>query len=168
MRKQVLVALTVAATFFTACAQTSKTNRTKTRTRGNMPAVTSATMQRGACFGRCPEYKLTIKSDGTVTYQGTRNAPSLGTYQKNIGAEKATKVLNEFGHYRVDTLKDTYRQNIADMPGLAYTFVINGREKSVGNAGFGPTFLQSMAELMDSYGKVDGSWKKIADAKEEN
>jgi hypothetical protein len=158
----------MAATFFTACAQTGKMNRTKTRAHGKMPAVTSATMQRGACFGRCPEYKLTIKSDGTVIYQGARNAPSLGTYQKNIGAEEATKVLNEFSQYRVDTLQDTYRQTISDVPGLGYTFVINGREKSVGNANFGPTFLLSMAELMDNYGKVDANWKKIADVKAED
>lgn len=31
------------------------------------------TLQRTVCYGSCPEYKLTIFSDGRVLYEGIRN-----------------------------------------------------------------------------------------------
>lgn len=154
----------MAATIFGACAQTGKTSRTKTRAHGKTQEVSSVAMRRGACFGRCPEYTLTIRRDGTVIYNGTRNAPSLGTFEKNIGTEEAAKLMTEISNYRVDTLQRTYRANIADLPGLSYVFIVGGKEQAVGNANFGPEFLTDLAAKIDSYGKVDGSWKKTAEA----
>ncbi len=120
-------------------------------------------MRRGACFGRCPEYTLTVNSDGLVVYNGIRSTEPLGVYQKNIGAAKAQNVLAQFMYYRADTCSPNYRTRIADLPGLSFTLTQSGKEQLIGNANAGPRFLSYLSESMDSLRNVDNSWKKIRD-----
>ncbi len=150
-----------------ACAQSKKTgNGAQTSSGSTAPSAKSLTavaMQRSACFGRCPEYILTINSNGLAEYNGTRNTTPLGVYQKDIGAAAAQKLLKEFMEYRVDTCSELYTSRIADMPGMHYTFTINGNKQVINNANFGPPFLIQLSEDMDKLGKVDATWKKISD-----
>jgi hypothetical protein len=170
MKKPLLIPVLICFAVLAACAQGRKTAKGEAAPKaGKAPAqsLTSATMRRGACFGKCPEYTITINSSGLAEYTGKRNAEPLGVYQKNIGAAAAQALLKEFAQYRVDTCQDLYRVAISDLPGLHYTFIINGKEKKIGNANFGPDFLIIMSDQMDALGKVDASWKKIRDIQPE-
>jgi hypothetical protein len=42
------------------------------------------TLQRTVCFGTCPEYKLTIFSDGTVAYEGISSVKKEDTAKGRI------------------------------------------------------------------------------------
>ena len=172
MRKNLLILLLISMAVFTACAQSRKTTTTKKTEKpaaagtAALKGLTSVAMRRGACFGRCPEYVLTISSNGIADYTGTRNADPMGVYQKAVGTTAAQELLKEFMEYRADTCKDLYTANIADLPGLHFTLMINGKKKIINNANFGPEFLITLSDRMDAVGKVDGSWKKIADKAE--
>jgi hypothetical protein len=170
MKKPLLIALLLLSTVFIACAHGRKTKKTRTKATATKTAsvngLSSVMMRRGACFGKCPEYTLTINSSGLVEYNGIRNATPLGLYQKNVGAAKAQGLLKEFMDNRVDTCQGLYTARIADMPGLSYTLMINGREKTIINAHFGPRFLVDLSEEIDAIGKVDNTWKKIRGAQD--
>ncbi len=171
MKKPLLIALLLISTVFIACAHTRKTKKktsTKTTTTkvATVNGLSSVMMRRGACFGRCPEYTLTVNSNGLVEYNGTRNATPLGMYQKNIGAVQAQALLKQFMDNRVDTCQGLYTARVADVPAVSYTFMINGREKSIINANFGPRFLVDLSEEIDAIGKVDNTWKKIRGAQD--
>jgi hypothetical protein len=167
MKKPLLIALLLFSTVFIACAHGRKTTRkkasTKTAATAGLRGLTSVMMRRGACFGRCPEYTISINSNGLIEYNGTRNATPLGVYEKNVGAAKAQALLKKFMDYHADTCKSLYTSLIADMPGLSYTLVINGKTQVIGNAHFGPRFLVDLSDEVDELGKVDDSWKKIRD-----
>ena len=166
MRKQLLIVLLISITVFTACAHGRKTIRkktTKATTTSSAKGLTSVTMQRGACFGRCPEYVLTINSNGMAEYSGKRNADPMGVYQKNVGAAKAQELMKAFMDFRADTCSARYTSRIADMPGLNFTLTINGRQKTIDNANFGPPYFLELSDDMDALGKVDATWKKISD-----
>ena len=166
MRKQLLILLLIGATALTACAHGRKTTRKKVKkatVTAPVKGLSAVAMRRGACFGRCPEYVLTINSSGIAEYTGIRNAAVTGVYQKNIGAAQAQALLNEFMDYRADTCSSLYKSMIADLPGLHYTLTINGKQKLIGNAGFGPPYLTSLGAEMDALGSVDATWKKISD-----
>jgi hypothetical protein len=167
MRKGLLFLLLISITVFTACAHGRKTTKSKKKakaaTAASVRGLSAVTMRRGACFGRCPEYLLTINSNGMAEYVGKRNTTPLGTYQKNIGAAAAQKLLRSFMDYRADTCRELYTSRIADLPGLHYTLTINGKKKSIANANFGPDYLIRLSEEVDGLGQVDGSWKKISD-----
>jgi hypothetical protein len=165
MKKHLLLILLLAATVFTACAAGRKTKQKKARkatTTSATRGLTSVAMRRGACFGRCPEYVLTINSNGMATYNGIRSVEKVGVYEKNIGADKAQALLKEFMEFRVDTCSATYRARMADLPGLSYVLTINGKQKTIGNANFGPGYLVSMANEMDEIAKPDNTWKMIS------
>jgi hypothetical protein len=125
-------------------------------------------MTRGACFGRCPEYTVTIHSDGLAEYVSKRNATPAGSFQKNIGSDKAKKLLKEFMSYRADTCADRYEVKIADLPGLDFKLMINGKMKPIYNANFGPAYLTALSNEIDGLCKIDASWTKVAEEKKED
>ena len=176
MSKTFLAFVVAFACLFGACAQTKKTagKSAETESPGNTAPstksvstkpesreITAVAMRRGACFGRCPEYTITINSDGLVHYSSFRNATPEGDFEKNLG-NRARKLLKEFMTFRADTCKDRYEPKMADLPGLDYTLTINGEKKRIYNAHFGPTFLISLSNEIDGLGRVDSTWKKVS------
>ena len=170
MKKHLLVTLLLLSAFFVACAHGKKTVRKKTSksktsasaSSAGVRGLTAIAMRRGACFGRCPEYTITINSNGLVEYNGTRNTTPIGVYEKNIGAEKAQAMLKQFMDNRVDTCSAIYTARIADVPAISYTLTLNGQKRQIVNANFGPHYLVDLSDEMDELGKVDDSWKKIS------
>lgn len=153
---------------FSACAQSKKTAQSDESTpkgsstkSAGLRGLTSVSMRRGACFGKCPEYTITIHSNGLAQYSSFRNAEPMGDFEKNIGTKTAQDFLRKFMDFRADTCKELYEAKIADLPGLNYSLMINGREKKIYNANFGPTYLMDLSQEMDELGKVDSSWKKM-------
>jgi len=157
MRKIALVVLFIAA----SVAVFAKAGRKK-KTSGN--DIVSIQVHRTACFGRCPEYKIEINSNGNTTYRAIRFNEDSGTYRKSIGTTKAMTVLNEFKKYHVDTCSAMYENRIPDVPGIIYIIKYkNGKTQTIHNAHFGPQFLRDLAQLMDEAGKkTDNSWKKLS------
>ena len=123
--------------------------------------ISSVTMRRTACYGRCPDYSVKISSDGGVVYTGMRFVEDSGVYTKNIGAAKAMDIINQFITYRVDTCANIYHNRIPDLPGMMMTIVYADSTKVIKNAHFGPLYLKGLATSMDEVGKKsDDSWKK--------
>lgn len=142
-----------------ACAAQKKGGKSSQQS----PAITSITMHRTACFGRCPDYSIELHADGQTTYNGYRFTDHQGVYEKNIGAAKAAELIQQFKNYRVDTCQNEYRMLVSDLPGIIYTIRTGEDSKTIRNAHFGPGFLKTLAKSMDEAIKVDNSWKKVAD-----
>lgn len=149
--------------FFTACTAQKKSASSD---------LSYVSMQRTACFGKCPVYKLEIYKDGLVRYTAIQFTPDSGVYEKNIGEEKAQKLLNSFAAHRPDTLQKEYNMPIADLPGINIVFKKGNTVKEVRNAEFGPMFLKELSLEMDELVKenpgalpeIDRSWKKISNS----
>jgi hypothetical protein len=56
------------------------------------PAVT---LERTACFGGCPVYRLTVSSDGLVSYEGKAHVRRLGTATGQISPEQVSALVSE-------------------------------------------------------------------------
>lgn len=162
MKKNILSILLISIIAFAACASQKKTAKQSPKKKAQTE-ITYAQMWRSACFGRCPEYKIEVYKDGLVRYTGIRFTQDSGIYEKNMGAAKAAELLGMFATYRVDTCKENYENIIPDLPGLTYQLRINGKDKTIRNASFGPEFLPFIAKKWDSEIQVDNSWKKISE-----
>ena len=124
-------------------------------------SITSVSIHRTACYGRCPDYLVQISNDGTAIYTGKRFTADTGIFKKNIGTAKAMEVINEFYTYRVDTCSDMYRNRIPDLPGLIITVQYKDSTKTIRDANFGPSFLKQLANDIDAAGKkTDDTWQK--------
>jgi hypothetical protein len=173
MNRNILCGLLLALAFTTACAQQKKGVKSKVNETAKKPApaivtkrtsdITSIRMSRTACFGKCPEYTLTLSLDGKATYQGRRFTKYQGTYEKQFESTQVYNLFKEFERYKVDTCKDKY-EAIPDMAGMDYELVYRSKddEKVIKNANspMAPKFLKGLADEMDKQFPIDGSWKK--------
>lgn len=96
------------------------------------------TLERTACFGTCPIYKVTITSDGTVTFLGTRFTKTIGTAKGKINANEFRQLVAEFEKIDYFSLPDSYApgtpvcpQRITDMPSANTSIRLKGRTKHV-------------------------------------
>ncbi len=153
MKKYISVIAAILIVTISACAK--KASKT--------PSITYVKIERTACFGRCPAYMVEIYKNGLIRYTGRQFTEYTGVYESNIGSKEATKLLKKFADNRVDTCREVYDNNIPDAPGLYYGFKINGVEKNIANASFGPKFLGNLANEIDNHAKPGIGWKKISD-----
>lgn len=162
MRIAATLALAGAALAFAACAQGKKA--AKKISGKDSEVITKVRMDRGACFGRCPVYAIEVGRDGTARYYGKMFTAHQGIWEKNIGAEKAAVLIQQYQAARVDTCKNDYDVPISDLPGLYYTFTYAKKaSKQINNANFGPRFLSAYGKRIDEAVRVDNTWRKVAD-----
>lgn len=177
MNKQSLsLAILFFALVLTACAQQKKTtagstqNATPaagktatTKVSKTAPSISYMSMERTACFGKCPTYTVEVYNTGLVRYTSRMFTEYEGVYEKNVGATHAQSLLSQFSQNRIDTCSERYDSYIQDLPGIIYVFKYGKTTKKIMNAEFGPDYLQKLSKQVDELAKVDNTWKKIAD-----
>jgi hypothetical protein len=113
--------------------------------------ITSVTLRREPCFGRCPVYEVTLAADGHATYDGVRFVDRLGRYQGEVD-------LNDYerlAHFiqRVDFLNwdDEYvNRGVTDLPNYYLTVVAGEQTKTVRQYGVDqPPDFWVIAALVD-------------------
>lgn len=118
-----------------------------------------ATIDRGACYGSCPTYKMTIHSDGFVEYQGIRAVDLIGNYTTTITKaqmEELTKMAEEIDYM---TLEDVYDGPVSDLPGTRTSIVIDGVRKEVYRRYEYPKRILKFEALFDDIMK-NSDWTK--------
>lgn len=161
--KNILSLLTAGVILMSACAQQKKTT-SKAETGSQIQELA---MERTACFGQCPAYRVEIKKDGSVKYTGRHFTEYTGTYEIKTDPKKVAELFKSFDKYRVDTCQKSYDNKIPDLPGLIYQITYSGnKQQEIMNAHFGPDFLKQLGKEVDEFAKVDDTWTKTADAKD--
>ena len=96
------------------------------------------TLERTVCFGTCPHYKLTIFSDGLVSYEGIRYVKKAGKANGHISRAKLNELVKEFTSIDYFSLADSYTpgdktcpQDWTDMPSANTSLTWRGRTKAV-------------------------------------
>jgi acetamidase/formamidase len=98
----------------------------------------SITLERTACFGACPIYKVSIASNGAVNFEGRRFVKTVGAARGQITPQAFRKLVEEFQTINYFSLPDRYTPGTADcprmvtdMPGANTALQLNGRMKTV-------------------------------------
>ncbi len=166
MKKTILGFITIGVLIFSACAQQKKTTKGTVFANSGKKAlgIEQIVMERTACFGTCPAYRIIINKDGQTKYISRYYTEYEGTFEKQLDQEKTAELFNEFAKYHVDTCQEEYKSLVQDLPGIIYEFTYkNGKEQVIRQAEFGPEFLKELARKVDALVVVDDSWKKIAE-----
>jgi hypothetical protein len=148
---------------FIVCVSASAKKKKATGKQAHPGKIESVQIFRTGCFGKCPTYSVEINRNGIVTYIAVRFCADSGTFNKNIGKDKAMAIINRADSVRIDTCQDVYDSRASDLPGLIYTIKYKNKVKNIRNARWGPTFLPLLARDIDNAGKkVDNvGWKKV-------
>ena len=69
-------------------------------------ATAVATLERTGCYGECPVYRLTVNSDGTVVYVGTRWVKVVGRQEYKISDAQMLELQGAFDRANFNQLRD--------------------------------------------------------------
>lgn len=126
-----------------------------------IPADLVITMERTMCFGTCPDYKLTIKANGTVTFRGGQFTKTKGTAKSRITKSSLRELVAAFDRVDLDSFADDYSQGsvcesyITDLPSEIISLKRDGKTKQV-NHYFGCTgnAVRKKLEPLTELGKM--------------
>ena len=105
------------------------------------------TLERTACFGFCPMYKLTIYGDGRVVYEGNRFVKITGTKTTRISPMKARQLMLEFQRIQYFNLQDRYEGGPTDAPSAITSFQMGPKFKTVYHYLASPDAPQKLTDL---------------------
>ncbi len=157
MKNAVLLILSVLIVFSVEARQRKHKKKVKS---GNK--IETITMQRTACYGRCPTYIIELNKNGSVIYTAYRNTADSGVFEKNIGEKRADEIFNQAVTTKIDTCRNEYIMRVTDLPGLIFTIKYADSTKIINNANFGPAVLRELSETLDGITgkKVDETWHR--------
>lgn len=129
-------------------------------------AFRQVTLERTPCFGACPVYRVTIRADGRVAYEGEQWVEVDGTREGRADPEWLARLEKMLAGFAVDPGQYQYGkpacgQFMTDMPGARITIVRrSGNEQRYSyNEGCTatPDRLKRLAELIDRAART-GRW----------
>ena len=121
-----------------------------------------ATIHRGACYGSCPTYKMTIYSDRSVEYEGIRAVELIGKYTSTISQKEYDQFIETAEFIGYMNLEDVYDGPITDIPGTRTSIVIEGVRKEVYRRYQYPKRILKFEELFDNVMK-SAKWEKVVE-----
>ena len=120
------------------------------------PGPIEITLARTVCFGMCPDYKVTILGDGTVTYEGHQFVRVTGSHTWKIDPAAVSALAAEMQQAGYFEMQDTYEARMTDHPTTFTSLTIGGRTKRVKDYVAGPPKLKELEEKIDTVSGVKG------------
>ena len=66
------------------------------------------TMKRGACYGRCPQYSISINGSGNVEFEGIKDTIVTGKTSGTVSTDEVKMLVAEFAKIGFLELDDAY------------------------------------------------------------
>ena len=102
-------------------------------------------LQRTACFGTCPIYKIEIFSDGSGIYTGTRFVENIGVTKFSLSETQLNLILTKAEAIGFTSMKEEYSEPISDLP----TTFIQIKDKKIRDYTGAPKTLKNLENLID-------------------
>lgn len=112
------------------------------------PHVVLATLERTACYGTCPIYKVTVYRDGAIEWAGEKFVKVVGAASGHATAAQLQKLRDAFARADYAALRDKYESyDVTDNPSAITSFSDGGRVKTVSHY-YGDTHVpESLGQL---------------------
>ena len=120
-----------------AGSNTPANNAVNTNTQSRqIPKDLLITLERTECYGLCPVYKVSIKADGVVTFEGIKNTETKGISEGKISETQIKNILREFENADYFNLNDKYDFENCPLAATDNSTVVtsirtDGRQKTV-------------------------------------
>ena len=102
-------------------------------------------LQRTACFGTCPIYKIEIFADGSGIYTGTRFVENIGVTKFSLSENQLNLILTQAETIGFRNMKEEYSEPISDLP----TTFIQIKDKKIRDYTGAPKTLKNLEKLID-------------------
>jgi hypothetical protein len=128
-------AFALASLLLLACARQQESSPTSQPTASIDPVIS---LERTACFGGCPVYRVWVSADGKVGYEGRAHVRRLGSASGEIAAERVRALLSEIeraGYFsfanRYTSAEPTCGRYSTDSPAAITSIRMDGRTKRI-------------------------------------
>ena len=113
-------------------------------------------LSKGACFGDCPVYTLTIYNTGLMKYNGVRNTEKEGKFEKQLQEQEYVELIRFIEKRNIWKLEDTYQMDIADLPPLSFSYSDKDQTKTIKGKADLPLKLVEIEKYLDSLIQTEG------------
>lgn len=122
--------------------------------------VSEISLERTMCYGPCPVYKVTFRSDGRAIFEGKGHVDKLGKYIGDIDERDFERLVKLLERLDFMSLDDNYSIPIEDNAHIITTIIHNDKTKTVDNyADAGPMEIWTVEKVID--GIIDDIyWEK--------
>ncbi|MFM7015644.1 MAG: DUF6438 domain-containing protein [Bacteroidota bacterium] len=89
-------------------------------------------IEKGPCFGTCPEYKVEVWASGKAIYKGVRNVQTLGVLETQISDSLLNVFKNSLSKIDLESLDSSYvNKYLTDFPPVDLCFDVNAKRKCI-------------------------------------
>ena len=108
--------------------------------------VSVISLERTACFGTCPVYKIEIFNNGNAIYNGKRFVEKKGMFNFKLSKKEIKNIFKMADKINFINLKNEYYKPISDLP----TSYIKIKSKKIKNYSGAPKKLYDLENYIDS------------------
>lgn len=119
-------------------------------------------MERTPCFGKCPNYKITIFNTGRVIYEGFNFVEKKGKFETQLTSVQLKEIKSQMKIINIYSMKDKYDSNITDIPSCLIYINDNGKKKKIYDRYGAPDKLREFEKLID-YHVLNNPLTKVAE-----
>lgn len=115
-------------------------------------------LARSGCFGACPAYKVEVRGDGSVSYEGRGYVAFTGRHAGTVSQQNVIELVKLFEGADYFSLQDNYRAAITDNPTYVTSIEIDGLKKQIVDyVGLQVGMPMSVSRLEEAVDRLSGS-----------
>ena len=122
-------------------------------------------MSKGACFGTCPVYTISISDTGEMLFEGKRNTKKLGKYSKKLDLVSLKNLLGKFEEYKFMELDDFYESKISDTPSISISYTNSDTTKTVIGKSERPQRVHRIQKEIELIAESNDGWTLVEASK---
>jgi hypothetical protein len=134
----VIRSLLLASALLYGCTPKQVPAPAHTPNRSSVAIGEAISLERTACYGRCPVYRITVTPAGAVTYEGRANVRRIGSATAEISPDSVARLLREMEQAGYFTFSERYavseptcRHYTTDSPSAISSATFRGRTKRI-------------------------------------
>lgn len=109
------------------------------------------TLERQACYGSCPSYKVQLQGDGRAIYEGRGDVDVLGTHHYRVPRQNVANLIDSLRASDIWSLRSSYNAHVTDLPTYILTLSMDGQQH----------------QIEDYWGQMVGMPSTVSDLEEE-
>ena len=118
----------------------------------------SVRLERTGCFGSCPDYAVSLKGDGAVSFQATAYSDVVGKHSWRIDPAAVSALIDTARQTNIWSARDAYSAAVTDLPAYTLRVTIGGQTKTIRDYGGAMVGMPSaVSRFMDAVDTTAGT-----------
>ncbi len=106
-------------------------------------------MKKTPCMGTCPNYDISIFSNGNVVLNAREHVGMEGTFNAKLTDNQFASLMEAFESNDFFSYRDSYKSNKTDLPTTTISFKQDGKEKTIVDYDGAPQSLKDLEQKVD-------------------